>query len=175
VAGLLKGVAASYDRVDAMVEPKPEVKYARTTGAQPAAKDNRYNAWAWKSTIKGAARGVLAGKTIAVKDNVCVAGLPLRNGSRVVENYVPDVDATLVTRMLEAGGTSVGRTVCEDLCCPGGSHTSQPLPVRNPHKPTHSAGGSSSGSAVVVSLGDADAALGGDQGGSIRMPASWTG
>ena len=73
-AGLLKGVAASYDRLDAMVEPKPEVKYARTTGARPKAEDNRYNAWAWKSTIKGAARGVLAGKTIAVKDNVCVAG-----------------------------------------------------------------------------------------------------
>src|SRR6185312_16095841 len=100
-AGLLKGVAASYDRLDAMVEPKPEV--------------NRYNAWAWKSTIKGAARGVLAGKTIAVKDNVCVAGLPMRNGSRVLENYVPDVDATVVTRILDAGGTILGKTVCEDL------------------------------------------------------------
>ena len=174
-AGLLKGVAASYDRVDAMVEPKPEVKYARTTGARPQAADNPYNAWAWKSTIKGAARGVLAGKRIAVKDNVCVAGLPMRNGSRVLENYVPDVDATVVMRVLDAGGTILGKTVCEDLCFSGGSHTSQPLPVKNPHKPTHSAGGSSSGSAVVVSVGDADAALGGDQGGSIRMPASWTG
>ena len=174
-AGLLKGVAASYDRIDAMVEPKPEVKYARTTGAQPKAAANRYNAWAWKSTIKGAARGVLAGKTIAVKDNVCVAGLPMRNGSRVLENYVPDVDATVITRILDAGGTILGKTVCEDLCFSGGSHTSQPLPVKNPHKSTHSAGGSSSGSAVVVSVGEADAALGGDQGGSIRMPASWTG
>ncbi len=174
-AGLLKGVAASYDRLDAMVEPKPEVKYARTTGARPKAEDNRYNAWAWKSTIKGAARGVLAGKTIAVKDNVCVAGLPMRNGSRVLENYVPDVDATVVTRILDAGGTILGKTACEDLCFSGGSHTSQPLPVKNPHKPTHSAGGSSSGSAVVVSIGEADAALGGDQGGSIRLPAGWTG
>jgi len=173
--GLLQGVAASYDRLDAMVEPKPEVKYARTTGARPRAEDNRYNAWAWKSAIKGAARGVLAGKTIAVKDNVCVAGLPMRNGSRVLENYVPDVDATVVTRILDAGGTILGKTVCEDLCFSGGSHTSQPLPVKNPHKPTHSAGGSSSGSAVVVSVGEADAALGGDQGGSIRLPACWTG
>ena len=112
-AGLLKGVAASYDRLDAMVEPKPEVKYARTTGARPAAEDNPYNAWAWKSTIKGASRGVLAGKTIAVKDNVCVAGLPMRNGSRVLENYVPDVDATVVARILDAGGTILGKTVCE--------------------------------------------------------------
>ncbi len=174
-AGLLKGVKASYDRLDAMVEPKPEVKYARTTGAQPSAAENRYNAWAWKSTIKGAARGILAGKKIAVKDNVCVAALPLRNGSRVLENYVPDVDATAVTRILDAGGTIIGKTVCEDLCFSGGSHTSKPLPVKNPHKPTHSAGGSSSGSAVVCSIGEADAALGGDQGGSIRLPACWTG
>src|SRR5262245_30050456 len=174
-AGLLKGVAASYDRLDAMVELKPEVKYPRATGAQPSAEENRYNAWSWKCTVKGAPRGILAGKKIAVKDNVCIAGLPMRNGSRVLENYVPDVDATVVARILDAGGTIVGKTVCEDLCFSGGSHTSKPAPVKNPHKTTHSAGGSSSGSAVAVSVGEADAALGGDQGGSIRMPAAWTG
>ncbi|CAN5434522.1 amidase [soil metagenome] len=174
-AGLLKGLKGSYDRLDRMVEPKPEVKYARTTGAQPSAEKNPHNAWAWKSTIKGASKGVLAGKKIAVKDNVCVAGLPMRNGSRVLENYVPDVDATVITRILDAGGTILGKTVCEDLCFSGGSHTSKPAPVRNPRKPTHSAGGSSSGSAAVIATGEVDAALGGDQGGSIRMPACWTG
>jgi amidase len=174
-AGLLQGVAASSDRLDAMVEPRPEVKYPRATGAQPAASENPYNAWSWRCTIKGAPRGILAGKKIAVKDNVCIAGLPMRNGSRVLENYVPDVDATVVARILDAGGTIIGKTVCEDLCFSGGSHTSKPAPVKNPHKPTHSAGGSSSGSAVAVSVGEADAALGGDQGGSIRMPAAWTG
>jgi amidase len=174
-AGLLASIASSYDRLDALVEPKPPVKYPRTTGARPEAKDNPYNAWAWKSTIAGAPSGILAGKKIAVKDNVCVAGLPLMNGSRVLENYVPDVDATVVTRILDAGGTILGKTTCEDLCFSGGSHTSKPLPVRNPHKPTHSAGGSSSGSAVAISVGEVDAALGGDQGGSIRMPACWTG
>jgi amidase len=173
--GLLKSIAISYNRLDAMVEPRPEVKYARTIGKQPDAKDNPYNAWAWKSTIAGAPKGILAGKKIAVKDNVCVAGLPLMNGSRVLENYVPEVDATVVRRILDAGGTIVGKTVCEDLCFSGGSHTSKPAPVRNPHEPGHSAGGSSSGSAVVISTGEVDAALGGDQGGSIRMPACWTG
>src|SRR5262245_60787355 len=79
-AGLLKGVAGSYDRLDAMVEPKPEVKYPRATGAQPSAEENRYNAWSWRCTVEGASRGILAGKKIAVKDNVCVAGLPMRNG-----------------------------------------------------------------------------------------------
>jgi amidase len=173
--GLLSGIALSYSRLDAMVEPKPKVKYPRATGARPESKDNPFNAWAWKSTIDGAPKGILAGKKIAVKDNICVAGLPLMNGSRVLENYVPEVDATVVQRILDAGGTILGKTVCEDLCFSGGSHTSKPLPVRNPHKPSHSAGGSSSGSAVVISTREVNAALGGDQGGSIRMPACWTG
>jgi amidase len=174
-AGLMTGIAKSYDRLDAMVEPKPEVKYARTTGARPSAEENSYDAWAWKSTITGASSGILAGKKIAVKDNVCIAGLPMMNGSRVLENYVPDVDATVVERILNAGGTILGKTVCEDLCFSGGSHTSKPVAVKNPHNPRRSAGGSSSGSAVVISTGEVDAALGGDQGGSIRMPACWTG
>jgi amidase len=174
-AGILKGMKASYDRLDELVEPKLPVKYPRATGARPSPDENPYNAWAWKATIEGTGRGVLAGKKVAIKDNVCIAGLPMMNGSRVLEGYVPDVDATVVTRILDAGGTVVGKTVCEDLCFSGGSHTSKPLPVRNPHKPTHSAGGSSSGSAVVVSTGEVDMALGGDQGGSIRMPACWTG
>jgi amidase len=174
-AGLVRGLAASYDRVDELVEPKPEVKYPRSTGHKPGAAENPYNAWAWKSTIKGAGSGVLAGKKVAAKDNVCVAGLPLMNGSRVLEGYVPDVDATVVTRILDAGGTILGKAVCEDLCFSGGSHTSKPLPVKNPRKPTHSCGGSSSGSAALIATGEVDMALGGDQGGSIRMPACWTG
>src|SRR5262249_13450864 len=139
-AGLLQGIAGSYGRLDELVEPKPEVTYPRTAGYRPGPEENPYNAWAWKSTIKGASKGVLAGKKIAAKDNVCVAGLPMQNGSRVMEGYVPEVDATVVTRILDAGGTIVGKTVCEDLCFSGGSHTSKPVPVKNPHKPTHSAG-----------------------------------
>ena len=174
-AGILKGMKASYDRLDELVEPKLPVKYPRITGARPGPEENPFNAWAWKARIEGSGNGILAGKTVGIKDNICVAGLPMTNGSRVLEGYVPDVDATVVTRILDAGGTILGKTVCEDLCFSGASFTSKPLPVLNPHTPTHSAGGSSSGSAVVVSTGDADMALGGDQGGSIRMPACWTG
>lgn len=173
--GLLAGIKVSYDRLDAMVEPRLEVRYPRTPGGQPAADENRHNAWTFKTEIKGAAEGPLTGKRVAVKDNICVAGVPMMNGSRVLEGYVPEIDATVVSRILDAGGTIVGKTVCEDLCFSGGSHTSKPLPVRNPKKLTHSAGGSSSGSAVAIATGEADLALGGDQGGSIRMPASWCG
>jgi amidase len=172
---LMVGLKSSYDRLDALVEPRLLVKYPRTPGRQPSPEENPYNAWTFKTQILGAASGKLAGKRVAIKDNICVAGIPMMNGSRVLEGYVPEVDATVVTRILDAGGTIVGKTVCEDLCFSGGSHTSKPLPVKNPHMPTHSAGGSSSGSAVVVAVGEADMALGGDQGGSIRMPACWCG
>ncbi|HLB79555.1 MAG TPA: amidase [Dongiaceae bacterium] len=174
-AGLLRGLKASYDRLDELPEPRLPVKYARTAGRPPLPEENPYNAWAWKATIEGAKKGILAGKKVAMKDNICVAGLPMRNGSRVLEGYVPEIDATVATRVLDAGGTIVGKTVCEDLCFSGASHTSKPLPVRNPRKPTHSAGGSSSGSGAVVAAGEVPMALGGDQGGSIRMPASWCG
>jgi amidase len=172
---LMGGFKASYDRLDELVEPRLPVKYPRAPGSQPQAAENPYNAWTFKTEIVGASGGNLAGKRVAIKDNICVAGVPMMNGSRVLEGYVPEIDATVVTRILDAGGTIVGKTVCEDLCFSGGSHTSKPLPVLNPRKPTHSAGGSSSGSAVVLAIGEADMALGGDQGGSIRMPACWCG
>jgi amidase len=117
-AGLLKGVAASYDRLDAMVEPRPEVKYPRATGAQPAASENPYNAWSWRCTIKGAPRGILAGKKIAVKDNVCIAGLPMRNGSRVLENYVPDVERRSSPASSMPAGPSSARRYAKTFAFP---------------------------------------------------------
>ena len=71
--------------------------------------------------------------------------------------------------------TIVGKAHCEYFCLSGGSHTNATGPVHNPHKMGYSAGGSSSGSAVLVALGEVDMALGGDQGGSIRMPSSFCG
>src|SRR2546422_11060549 len=88
---------------------------------------------------------------------------------------VPDVDATLVTRILDAGGEIAGKAVCEHLCFSGGSHTSDTGPVLNPHNPKRSAGGSSSGSAALVVAREVDMALGGDQGGAIRIPSSYCG
>src|SRR5215831_407786 len=172
---LMVGLKQSYDRLDAMLEPRLPVKYPRTPGREPAPEENLYNAWTFKTEIKGAVQGKLAGKRVAIKDNICVAGIPMRNGSRVLEGYVPELDATVVTRILDAGGTIVGKTVCEDLCFSGGSHTCATGPIRNPHNPEHSAGGSSGGSAALVAAGEVEMALGGDQGGSIRTPSCWCG
>ena len=173
--GLTDGVIASYRRLDELSEPRPAVRYERTTGYRPGPDENKLNAWYWKCSIKGAPSGKLAGKKFAIKDNVCVAGIPMMNGTAVLEGYIPDIDATVVTRILDSGGEIAGKAVCESLCFSGGSHTSDPMPVHNPHKRGYTAGGSSSGSGALVAAGEVDMAIGGDQGGSIRIPASWCG
>ncbi|MBK1656982.1 amidase [Paracraurococcus ruber] len=171
----LEGGFAAYNLLDQMPDEVPEVRYPRTPGKRPAAAENPYGAWYVKTTIEGASTGPLKGKTVAVKDNVCIAGVPMMNGASTLEGYVPDVDATIVTRILDAGGTIAGKTVCEYFCFSGGSHTASSGHVHNPRKPGYSAGGSSSGSAAVVAAGEVPMAIGGDQGGSIRMPASYCG
>ena len=168
---LMSATFESYRRIDQLPEPALPVHYARTGGYRPTADENPLNAWYQKCSIKGAASGPLAGKRIAMKDNVCVAGVPMMNGSVVLEGYVPEFDATIVTRILDAGGEIVGKAVCESLCFSGSSFTADTGPVLNPHHPTHSAGGSSSGSAALVVAGECDMAIGGDQGGSISIPS----
>ncbi|HKY93854.1 MAG TPA: amidase [Kiloniellales bacterium] len=172
---LVAGMKPSYDRLDVLQEDRLPVKYPRLPGRAPSEAENPHNAWAWLCEIQGAKKGVLAGKRVAIKDNVCVAGVPMRNGNRQLEGYVPDIDATVVTRILDAGGSIAGKVVNEDLCFSGHSITSQPGVVRNPHRPTHGAGGSSSGSGAAIAAGDVTMALGGDQGGSVRIPAAWSG
>lgn len=172
---LMAGSIASYNRLDQLPEPKLPVKYPRTPGYRPGAEENPWNAWYWKTNIKGAQTGLLAGKKVAVKDNICVAGVPMMNGSQLLEGYVPEVDATVVTRILDHGGTIAGKAACEDLCFSAGSHTCATGPIRNPHNPEHSTGGSSGGSAALVAAGEVEMALGGDQGGSIRTPSCWCG
>src|SRR4051794_27945641 len=170
-----KGPLASYGRLDELVPPSLAPIAPRSPGYRPRASENPYGAWYWKTNIHTGADGLLSGKKVAIKDNICVAGVPMMNGSVLLEGYVPEIDATVVTRILEAGGTIAGKAACEDLCFSGASHTCATGVIRNPHNPAHSAGGSSGGSAAIVASGEAPMALGGDQGGSIRTPSSWCG
>ena len=172
---IMEGTMQVYDQIDAMPDYLPTVDYPRTPGYRPSAEENPLNAWYIKCEVRGAPRGALSGKTIALKDNVCLAGVPMMNGASTLEGYTPDIDATIVTRILDAGGTIVGKAHCEYFCLSGGSHTNAIGPVHNPHKRGYSAGGSSSGSGALVGAGEVDMAIGGDQGGSIRMPASYCG
>src|SRR5215472_6332319 len=147
---VMTGAVGAYNALELMPDALPEVKYPRSRGYQPTGEENRYNAWYHKTRIEGAGKGKLAGKTIVLKDNVCLAGVPMMNGASTLEGYVPDLDATIVTRILDAGGTILGKAHCEYFCFSGGSHTSALGPVVNPRKPGYSAGGSSSGSAALL-------------------------
>ena len=104
----------------------------------------------WRCDISGATNGKLHGKTIAMKDNISVAGIPMMNGSQVLEGYIPDIDATVVTRVLDDGGRILGKAVCENMCFNGGSFTAASGLVKNPLNPSLMSGGSSSGCAVLV-------------------------
>lgn len=172
---VMQGTLDAYDVVDALPDYLPPVLYSRTSGIRPLPEDNPMNAWYVKTEIRGAPRGPLLGRTVALKDNVCLAGVPMMNGAATLKGYVPDIDATVVTRLLDAGATITGKAHCEYFCLSGGSHTNATGPVHNPHRHGYAAGGSSSGSAALVGAGLVDMAIGGDQGGSIRMPASWCG
>ena len=166
---------AAYAAVDAMVEPKPEVKYPRTPGRRPEPGENPHNAWYMKTDIRGKDTGLLAGRRVALKDTICVAGVPMGAGTAVMDGFVPDVDATVVTRILDAGGIIAGKATTEGFSFGGAGHNSATGPVRNPRDPSRSSGGSSNGSAALVAAREVDMAIGGDQGGSVRLPASWCG
>ena len=142
---------------------------------EPREEDNPHGAWYVRCEIRTRDDGPLAGLRFAAKDNVMVAGLPLLNGSPILEGYIAEVDAAIVTRLLDAGATLCGKAHCENLCLSGSSYTNARGPVHNPLRRGHSAGGSSSGSAAVVAAGDVELAIGGDQGGSIRVPAAMCG
>jgi amidase len=172
---VLEGTFQAYDRVNELPDYLPPVRYPRTPGYRPGANENSLNAWAVKTEVRGAAHGPLSGKRVVLKDNICLAGVPMMNGASTLEGYVPDIDATVVTRILDAGGTIVGKAHCEYFCLSGGSHTSALGPVHNPYKYGYSAGGSSSGCGALVGAGEVEMAIGGDQGGSIRMPAAYSG
>src|SRR5499427_903131 len=171
---IIAGAVASYDAVERMYEtsrPEPPDRPYRW----PDAAENELGAWYVTTELRTSADGPLAGRRVAIKDNIEVAGLPMMNGSATVEGFIPRRDATVVTRLLDAGATITGKAVCEDLCFSGGSHTSRTGPVLNPWNRSRSAGGSSSGSAALVAAGHADMALGGDQGGSVRIPSAYCG
>lgn len=172
---LITEALSSYETVaeygDETVDSVPEDRDSgyRVIGEDP------YNAWITRCDISKSNEGRLAGWDIAIKDNIAVGGVEMTCGSAVVEGYTPAADATLVTRLLLAGGRIVGKTNLDDMAFSGNGHSSAFGPTLNPHNSDHLAGGSSGGSAIAVATGEVTIAIGSDQGGSIRAPASWSG
>jgi len=170
VEQIITPLANAYATLDTTPDELPAVKYPRGQFYRPSAEENPHGAWYVKTSIKGKLGGKLTGRRIALKDNVCLAGVPMMVGTQLLEGYVPEIDATVVERILDSGGEIAGKAVCEYYCVSGGSHTSSTGPVHNPRKRGYTTGGSSSGSAALVAAGEVDMAIGGDQAGSIRIP-----
>jgi amidase len=173
--GFIKPFADGYRQLAALPDDVPAIKYPRGAYYRPEGDENKYGAWIAKTSIKGASSGKLAGKKVAVKDTYALAGVPLTNGASVLEGLVPEFDAPVITRLLDAGAEIVGKSVCEYFSFSGGAATSTSGPVQNPRAWGHTPGGSSTGSGALVAAGEVDMATGGDQAGSIRIPASLSG
>ena len=167
VQELLNGLA------DLPALPEPQVP--QRDWRLPQGAEDPLNAFAVLTDLRTHRDGPLAGLRVAIKDSVAVAGVPMGDGTSLLRDYVPEFDAEAVRRLLAAGARIVGKTNTECFCASGASFTGVNGPVLNPWDRARSAGGSSSGSAVAVATGIADLALGGDQGGSIRVPAALCG
>ncbi|KAI0490238.1 putative amidase [Xylaria cf. heliscus] len=173
-SALLTNFEAGVDALpeDGPVQPRPDLeKYPRSDIHIP--EDTELGAWAAKVTAKCTSpkSDLLAGRTVALKDNIALAGVRCTNGTAMVE-WVPEIDATIATRIMDAGATILGKAACENACLEGVSCTSVTGRVHNPYAEGYNAGGSSSGSARLVATGSVDLAIGCDQGGSIRQPAA---
>lgn len=157
---------------------RPDVEaYPRQRISRPAEDEQDFgHAWAHKFLIRGnSGGGVLSGKTLCLKDNVAVAGVPQFFGTDAIPAWTPDSDATVVKRAYEAGANIIGTTICENFCNSTSSFTSAQGTVHNPYAAGYSAGGSTSGGSALVGGGLVDIAIGADQGGSIRVPSSFCG
>lgn len=165
----------AFDELEALKDTTPKTPLdGRSAYGKPSPEEDPLNAIIEACTVPPTGDGPLSGMTVGLKDTIAVAGVPMRCGSQLVE-FVPERDATVVARLLSAGATISAMVNMDSFAFSGAGDTAYCGPTLNPHDPERLAGGSSGGSAAVLAYDDFNITLGGDQAGSIRIPASWCG
>lgn len=169
--------AKKLDEMEDYLQPTDLKRFPRKNIHLATKEENPNNAWAYKYTIEDTKpelsfKRPLEGKTICFKDCIQVSQVPQVGGTKAFKPWIPEADATVVKRVLEAGAKAVGNATCEDQCSSTCSNTAAIGNIDNPYGKGHSAGGSSSGCGYLIASGIVDLGLGADQGGSIRIPSA---
>jgi len=157
--------------LDRIVDVDNDIKAYITLTPEAALEEARHA----DELLAAGAGGALLGIPLALKDIICLSGVPTTCGSRILESFVPPYDATAVTRLRAAGALFLGKTNTDEFAMGSSTENSAFFTTRNPWDVSRVPGGSSGGSAAAVSSDGAVAALGSDTGGSVRQPAAMCG
>ena len=172
--GEVSSVELTQATLDRLVAHDNEIK-AYLTVAPESALEQAAEADRVRANRDGENLPPLLGIPLAIKDVICVEGLPTTCGSRILENYVPPFSATAVEKLREAGAVILGKTNTDEFAMGSSTENSAFFATHNPWDLSRVPGGSSGGSAAAVAGGLAHGALGSDTGGSVRQPASLCG